>query len=291
MIVKNEKYYRVGILGTENSHAMAFTKTLNTTNDYPDFKVTALYALDRAPSEKIVAECGTDISICGSIDEMLDSVDCVMVTARHGKYHLPFARRFIEKGMPAFIDKPFTISPEDADELLRLAEEHNVPLCGGSGCKYSDDLTALKAEIAEGKFGRVNSAVIQFPADLESEYGGFYFYASHLTEMTTALFGRDIKTITAFAKCGKLSAVAGYDDMNVYMNFASNYSANVMLWCEKEIVSRTLSIDTIHEHEVKYFTDMVRTGKAPYPPEELMLPVRVMNAIERSLTSGMTENV
>jgi predicted dehydrogenase len=286
----------VGILGTENSHAMAFARSINLPDEngsqrYPDFRVTALYAAENAPSKAIAAACGDDIKIYDSAEEMIGKVDCVMVTARHGKYHMPFALPFIEAGCPAFIDKPFTISPDDTRTLVTAAKKAGVPLCGGSGCKYSRELTALKEEIDSGRYGAVTSAVLNFPADLDSEYGGFYFYASHLTEMTTSLFGSDVLTINAMQKNGFLTAVAGYDTYNVIMNFAKNGRYYAVIYAEKDIIVREIGIADIYSYEVLHFTEMVRTGVSPLTVKQLTAPVFIMNAIERSLDSGKTEKV
>lgn len=286
----SDKIYRVGILGTENSHAAAFADFFNGGKSCPDFQVTSLYALEAAPSEAIKAKY-PDIEIFDSPEAMLGQVDCVMVTARHGKYHLPFALPFIEAGLPAFIDKPFTISPDDAKALLCAAKKANAPICGGSGCKYSDDLVKLRAELDGGEYGKVKSAVINFPCDLESVYGGLYFYASHLTEMTAALLGYGIEAVTAFEKNGLLTVVAGYKGFNAVMNFAKNGKYYAVVYCEKDIIVRPISIDGIYEAEATKFADMVRTGVSPLTEEQLTAPVYIMNAIERSLKSGKTEAI
>ena len=60
--------YRVGLLGTENSHAMAFAKTLNLPDPvtgerlYPEFRVVACFAHEKAPSEAIVSVARTSSS-------------------------------------------------------------------------------------------------------------------------------------------------------------------------------------------------------------------------------------
>ena len=140
--------FRVGILGTENSHATKFASIFNTPDAagnfvYPDFKVTALYAMEKEPSEKIKNDIDPSITIVNSIEEMISLVDCIMVTARHGKYHAEMALPFIEKGMPAFIDNPFTIDIAEGRKILETARKNNVPLCGGSGCKFAPQILVL----------------------------------------------------------------------------------------------------------------------------------------------------
>lgn len=276
--------YRVGILGTENSHAMAFTQLINAErSNYPDFKVTALYALDKSPSEAIKAEF-PDITIVDSIDDMVDKVDCAMVTARHGKYHKPFIMPFIEAGKPSFIDKPFTISVGDAEEIIETAEKLKVPIMGGSGCKYSKELLEFKAEIESGKIGRVESAVMTFAADMKSEYGGFYFYGGHLAEMAAVIFGCDVRSVSAFVKNGHLTAILRYDALDLVLSFAKSYTA--VAYGEKGYVIKNITTNDIYKYEIDHFTEMVRTGNSPMTSRQLISPVVILNAIEKSLEHG-----
>lgn len=279
--------YKVGILGTENSHAMAFTQLLNT-EEYPDFEVTALYGLDKAPSEEIKAKYPEAV-IVDCVDDMVDIVDCAMITARHGKYHKPFAMPFIKAGKPVFIDKPFTISITDATDLLEAAKQYNVPVIGGSGCKYCDELIEFKSEIFNGSIGRVESAMITFAADMKSEYGGFYFYGSHLAEMAMTVFGYDVKSVSAYLKNGHLTAILRYDEIDLVLSFAKSYTA--IAYGEKGYVFKKITTNNIYKYEVNHFTDMVRTGVSSMTDDQLIKPIIILNAIEESLKFGTAINI
>lgn len=283
--------YRIGILGTENSHAAVFADIVCGQRAlYPDFKITALYALEKAPSNVIAAaHPDAGIRICDSAEEMLPLVDCVMVTARHGKYHRPFAEPFIKAGMPAFIDKPFAIDFTDAQAIIDEAAAVYAPLTGGSGVKYSDEIKAFKASIDAGEIGHVSSAMMTFAVDLKSVYGGFYFYASHLTEMMTAVFGNDVRTVRAFVKNDHLMAVARYDALDMVMNFEG--SSTAVAYGDKGYLCLPVTCDHIFDCEFAHFAEMVRTGASSMTAADLLTPVRVMNAIDRSMSSGREETV
>ena len=284
--------YRVGMLGTENSHALAFAKEICFKEEYKDFKITAFYALEKAPSEAIIEKCGIeDAVIVDDPLEMLDLVDCVIVTNRHGKYHESCALPFIERGMPAFIDKPFTIDPAEARNLLRVSKQKKVPLSGGSGCKYSPQILELKKLVEENAFGKIYSGVMNFPASTESEYGGLYFYASHLVEMTLAVYGQDMKSVSAFINNGHITAIAHYDKYDITMQFAASKKYASVIYAENDVDVRYLDMSSIFIVEFGHFVDMVRTGKEPLSHDELLMPVLVMNAIEKSIETGHTVNI
>ena len=106
--------FRIGLLGSENSHADIFSKLYNgyqedVIGEFDDIQVVATYSKYPGVDEKIKAKYGVEF-IAKSPEEMLGKVDAVIVTARDGRDHAKFVRPFIEAGSPAFIDKPFTVS-------------------------------------------------------------------------------------------------------------------------------------------------------------------------------------
>lgn len=142
------KNYKVGIIGTENSHANAFCKAFNVvkedgTTAYPDFHVNLVYGDYPEASQKTVDKFKAD-AIANNVEQMVEECDCAMITCRDGKFHAKYAKPFIEAGKPLFIDKPFTCDVNEAVELVRLAKEKGVTLCGGSSMKYNPCVLGLK---------------------------------------------------------------------------------------------------------------------------------------------------
>ena len=284
--------YRIGILGTENSHAAAFADIVNTPGskyEY-EFRVAALYAHEKAPSEAIKAKHpDSGIVICDSIEQMLPLVDCVMVTARDGKYHKDFALPFIRAGKPAFIDKPFTTSVGEAQALVAEAAALNVPISGGSGCKYSPEILKLKDEIEKGEIGDVTSAMITFAVDLDSPYSGLWFYSSHLVEEMCTLFGYNVRSVMSFRSGNHLMAVARYDSFDVVLNFENTYTA--VVYGTKGWKAIKTTCDGIYEAEFAHFAEMVKTGKSSMTAEQHIIPVRIIVAVKRSLETGREEMI
>jgi len=280
--------YRVGILGTENSHALAFSKTFNLpkadgTFEHPEFKVVALYALEKAPSENIKATCGDDIIIVDKPEDMIPLVDCVMITSRHGKYHKEFAMPFIKAGKSCFIDKPFTCSIEDAKELIEEAKKNNVQLIGGSGCKFSPEILEMKEEVANSQIGEITSGIMNFPADINSEYGGIFFYGAHLAEMMMMIYGYDPISVTAYKKNQEVMAVVRYEKYDIVINFAKNHNYYSIAYGSKATLVKVPDISNIYNIEVGHFVDMIKSGKSILSAEQLLMPVCLLNAIMKSL--------
>lgn len=282
---------RIGIIGSDNSHAVAFSKLFNTEEGRDlapaDHKVVAIYGTDDARNKE-VAELGRIDYIADKPEDMMGKVDAVMVVWRHGDLHAPHALPFIEAGIPTWVDKPFAIKVEDAKAMIDAARRNNTPLTGGSTIKHALDTQAIKAVVnAEG--GRsikpLVAGTINYYAALENEYGGLYFYGSHLAEMTMSIFGYDARSVVATENAGNVAAVVKYDGFHVVMNFlekarGGNY---VLAFGEKGTILREMDHTTTYRQGMVNFLEMLRTGSAPFPLEHLLLPVVLLQAVTRSM--------
>ena len=285
--------YKVGIIGTENSHAMAFAKIINLPDPitgkrlYPDVKVVGVYGPDEVSSKAIVDEAGADF-VATSPEEFYGKVDAMLITNRKGSLHSKYAMPFIEKGLPMFIDKPFTSNIEEAENLIKVAKEKGSKLCGGSGCRLAYDVVMLQNSVTNLKAsGNMVSGSMNFAADPESEYDGFYFYAPHLTEMALTVFGYDVRSVITLQNSGSRLSIWRYDGYDVSLHYTKGtYDSSAVIYAKNGNITRNIDISMIYKHEVAHFIHMVKTGEMPEPYENLVAPVRMIAAIEESVKTG-----
>ena len=108
--------YNIAILGCENTHANSFLEFIKDDIEFKDVRVLGVYSDDIEAAKKLADIY--DVKIMKSYDELQGKVDGVMVTARNGAKHLKFIKPYIPYGVSVFMDKPITISIEEAQELL-----------------------------------------------------------------------------------------------------------------------------------------------------------------------------
>lgn len=285
--------FRIGIIGTENSHAMAFAKEINLPDPktgelrYEDARIVGVYGPDEDSTKAIMDQVGVDF-IAKTPDEFFGKVDAMMITSRKGSVHLEYAKPFIDAGMPVFIDKPITSDNSECLELIKLAKEKKALLTGGSGCKYAYDVLTLRdnaqAMIAANTF---RSAAINFAVQTDSIYDGMFFYSSHLTEMALAIFGYDMQSVTACEKNGTIVATARYKDFDVSLHYTSESSGtSCVLFGQSKNVYREIDISAIYGHEVEKFIKMLRIGKMSMTYEELIKPVFIISAVKKAIETG-----
>jgi predicted dehydrogenase len=285
--------FRVGIIGSDNSHALAFAKLVNIKNEetgefrFPDVKITAIYGVDREHTENVAKE-GLIETVVDKPEDLMGMVDAVMVVFRHGDLHAPHALPFIKAGIPTWIDKPFTVKISDAKEIIEEADKKGTLVTGGSTCKYLDDVLYLKDVVENQKeTGKISSAIVNYPGDPDSEYAGLHFYGPHLAEIVMTIFGYDVKSVVASVCDGNVIAIAKYDRYQVVMNFAKKTKGHkAVIYGEDAIITRDLIGRDGYLKGFTEFVNMLRSGQRPFPLENLLAPTVLINAIEKALETG-----
>jgi predicted dehydrogenase len=194
---------KVGIIGLDTSHSVAFTKALNDPASGPEFggyKVVAAYpkgsndiksSADRIPGyTEDVKKLG--VEIVNSIQELLEKVDFVLLETNDGRLHLEQAIPVMKAGKRMFIDKPVAASLSDAVAIYEAAKHYNVPVFSSSSLRYT---TGIK-EIAEGSIGKVLGADTYSPATLEKTHPDLFWYGVHGVETLFTLMGTGCKTVS-----------------------------------------------------------------------------------------------
>lgn len=192
---------RVGIIGLDTSHSLAFAKGLNDPSSElsaSGYRVTAAYpygstieiSTSRIPGYiKDIQSYG--VKIVESIRALLAEVDYVLLETNDGNPRLLQATEVIEAGKPVFIDKPVAASLEDVQKIYALAEQKHVPVFSASSLRYMDTIQAA----INGKIGKILGADTYSPATLEPHHPDLFWYGIHGVESLIALMGVGCKEV------------------------------------------------------------------------------------------------
>ncbi len=194
---------KVGIIGLDTSHSVAFTKVLNDANaeaDVAGCPVVAAYphgskdiesSVERIPGyTEEIQELG--VKIVDSIDALLDEVDFVLLETNDGRRHLEQALPVFEAGKPVFIDKPISASLPDAIALFNASEKYGVPMFSSSSLRY----TGSVQDVVKGSIGNVLGADAYSPAYLESTHPDLYWYGIHGVETLCTVMGTGCQSVS-----------------------------------------------------------------------------------------------
>jgi predicted dehydrogenase len=199
------KPLRVGIIGCDTSHVVAFTRVINgpkAPEELAGIRVVAAYpggSPDVAASRDRVAGYTAElrdklhVAIVDSIDALLGRVDAVLLESVDGRPHLEQVRPVLRARKPVFIDKPLAGSLVDAVEIERLAEETGTPCFSSSSLRFSPDVVALKEN---PKVGPIQGCDTYSPCALEEHHPDLFWYGIHGVEMLYTLMGPGCEKVT-----------------------------------------------------------------------------------------------
>ena len=194
---------RIGMIGLDTSHCIAFTKEFNKTNADPalhGYQVVAAYPKGSSEIEpsysripKYTKEIKTyGVKIVDSINALLKEVDVVLLETNDGRLHLEQALPVLEAGKILFIDKPMTASLSDAIIIFEKAKQHQVPIFSSSSLRYLEN--AQKA--ARGDIGKIVGASTFSPCKLEPTHPDLFWYGIHGVEILYTVMGTGCKKVS-----------------------------------------------------------------------------------------------
>lgn len=282
---------KIAILGCENSHANSFLNFIRENEEFRDVSVVGVYSDDRQAAEKLHATF--DVPVMDGYADAVGQIDGLIITARHGDNHFKYAKPYIESGVPMFIDKPITVSEEDAIEFMTRLKERGVRITGGSSLKQDAMVRQLKQEALDKVGGNTIGGYVRAPYLSQSEYGGFYFYAQHLVEMVCEIFGRYPISVTAKQNGDQMHVLfhyEAYDCVGLFCDKNHMYYASRMAESSASSFVITMSRNWFYG-EFKEFYELLSGAEQTADYSDFISPVFIMNAIMRSLASGKEENV
>ncbi len=282
---------RIVILGCENSHANNFLDEIKSDAKYSEYEVVGIYSDEPEAVQKLSEKYG--VKIMNSPDEAVGKVDCVIVTARHGDNHYKYAKPYIKSGVPMFIDKPITISADEAVRFMRELRDNGVRVTGGSSLRQAAEIKQLKADAEAGVGGETLGGVVRAPLSSASPYGGFFFYAQHLAEMVMEIFGRYPKSVRAFESGNQKTVIFRYESYDVaglytdeaYVYYAARFAKNE---------SKGFTVGYAPDWFKNEFADidaLISGGEQQMSYDDFIAPVFVLNAIKASLDDGEEKQI
>ena len=196
---------KVGIIGLDTSHVIAFTKVLNdpkAEGDLAGVKIVAAYpggSADIPDSYNRLAgftkELKEDygIEIVDSIEALLTKVDAVLLESVDGRPHLEQVKPVFAAGKRVFIDKPLAGTLADAIEIGRLSRESGVPFFSSSSLRFSPGILGMRSN---EQVGEVLGCDAYGPCSLEEHHPDLYWYGIHGVETLFTIMGPGCQSVT-----------------------------------------------------------------------------------------------
>ena len=291
---------RVGIIGTDTSHVIEFTRIFNDASDpehVPGVRVVAAYKggspdveESRNRVEKYAAELRDKwkIDIVDDIPKLCARVDGVLLESVDGRAHLNQAKLVFAAGKPVFIDKPLAASYQDAKEIARLASQAGAPWFSSSSLRYWEETERLKNPQGSG---RVLTYSVYSPSPTEPHHPDLMWYGIHGVEMLFTLMGTGCESVSHTNTESEDVVVGKWKGgrLGVLRGFGSGlYAYGITVFTDKAVLNsepRPFSYRPLLVEIAKF----MRTRVPPVSADETLEIFAFMQAAEISKAEGGAE--
>ncbi|KAM0317302.1 hypothetical protein ACHAPQ_011058 [Fusarium lateritium] len=204
---------KVGIVGYGNS---ARTFHLPFIAAVPEYELVAILQRAEAPSDPASAPKGSHCTVdfprvkhYREADKFFadDEIQFVVVVTQHDT-HAHFVEKALRAGKHAIVDKPFAMTSEEADKVIKLSEEKGLILTCFQNRRWDADFKTLSHLIEKGALGDIKEAELHYDFESPSWLSGMgakftpgsgmaYGLGTHSLDQALVLFGRP-KSVTGF---------------------------------------------------------------------------------------------
>jgi Oxidoreductase family, NAD-binding Rossmann fold len=286
---------RLGIVGTDTSHAGAFAKVLNSQNPPPALagaRIVAAYKggsadveSSRTRVEKFAEDLHTTygVEIVPDIQTLTSKVDAVLLLSVDGRIHLSQAKQIFAAKKPVFIDKPLAAGLDDAREIARLAREAGVQWFSSSSLRFGPFAESLKAPDVKG-------AMVWGPGPTEEHHTTqLTWYGIHAAELLYTIMGTGCQDVTMRSEPDSDVVVGTWKDGRIgTVRLARPYGpyGGVVFLKDKVIQSDPKNSRVDYQPLLAQILEFFRTGKRPVPEAETLELFAFMDAAQRSKLGG-----
>jgi predicted dehydrogenase len=283
---------KIGIIGMDTSHTVAFTTLLQGTGTPPEQKIEGMRIVHamRFPSpfqdEKGQNERQAQMEALGvvmksTVAELAQGMDALFLEINDPALHLSFFRQVAGLGLPIFMDKPLAADLADGRQIVELAQAKQTKVWSSSSLRYVRKLVAARKQMtAPPTFCNVFGALGKAAAGSD-----VVWYGCHVTEMLVTAMGVGAVSVTAVEDPAGVVAVVTYPNgrraVAEYSRGSYTYGGRVQ--AGGEVLYFDNRGDVLYYNlliEIKRWLD---TGVLPVPLEESLEVQAVMEAVERSL--------
>ncbi len=217
-----QKKIKIGVAGVGSlgiNHARIY-------HELPGCELTGIYDTDTKRAAEVALQYGT--RVCASLDELAQNVDAAsIVVPTH--LHFDVASQMIRHGKHLLVEKPITSTTSEAEELVRLANEHKVVLQVGHIERFNPVMEYLERAARHPKFIEAHR-LSPFPPPREglhprgTEVNVVLDLMIHDIEVVLHLVRSPVKEVRAVG----VPVLSGSEDIaNVRLEFENGCVANI----------------------------------------------------------------
>lgn len=283
-----EKIIRLGMIGLDTTHVVAFASHFNNPKNNTGCKVVAAFpggspdfkaSADRVGKFTAELRDKHGVEMVASIEELCGKVDGVLLESVDGRPHLAQARPVIAAGKPLFVDKPVAANLADVVEIFRLAKEKNVPIWSSSAFRYGKGVAGARSD---EKLGKIVGCDVFGSSSWTEHHPDLYLYGIHPVEALFTIMGPGCEQVRRVRASGTDLVIGVWKDgrIGTFRDVRGGMpEAPVrIIGTAGSSTGQSAGFGPLLHEMVQFF----KTGKPPVPAEETIEIYAFMSAADES---------
>jgi len=246
----------------------------------PSARVTHVWAQEKQIAESIARSSRID-QVAGRLEDMVGTVDAVILARDDPEHHVAMAKPFLEAGIPLFIDKPLAASTQDLNYFAQQVAQGKF-LMSCSSMRYAGECRTVKQEIKA--LGKIELVTTVGKKDWTK-------YGVHLLEAVFALLddpspvsvrhiGKSGQDIVHLELAGGIQVV-----LHLFMEVAPTFQLSVFGQKGWRLVEIKNSYAMFRDNIIE-FVRSVEEGRTRIPFEKTAAIIRTLIGAQESLEKG-----
>ncbi len=286
--------FKLAAIGLDTSHAVGFTDLMQGGKKMVDgLRVTTCLRFpsafqtepDQDRRQSAMETFG--VKVTRSLEEAVDGVDGILLEINDPALHLPYFERVADLGLPIFLDKPMADTLVNGEKIYRLAQSRGLSVWSASSLRFTPEIRACAKQVPDPLLCNVFGALGQ-----AAKGSSVVWYGIHAFEMVATLMGRGAQAVFAREDQAGVVAVVDYAggrralvecnrDFNNYGGRAQNRAG----------LEQFVAVGSPYPGLIRALADFFLHGEIPVALKETLEIQAMLEAAEKSLSSGKTEEI
>ena len=201
-------------------------------------RVAQVFGCDKNPARlRFIEEKFPGVKLTSEYSELLrnDSIELIAIALPVG-YHYDAAKQALEAGKNIWVEKPFTASSREAEDLIELAEKMDLRIFVDHTFIYTGAVRKIKETVDKGELGdviyfdsvRVNLGLFQHDVNV------IWDLAPHDLSIMDYVLGKEVKAVCAngianYYNHENIAHLSVYFEDNCFAHFHVNWTSPVKI--------------------------------------------------------------
>ena len=215
------KKYNVAVIG----YGWVATAHIQAINSTADAQVTAIYSSRPQDNAELSKRHGGTIQAFTDLDALLKRPDIHVVSiCSYPSQHAQHVIAAAKAGKHIILEKPLTLSVEDANAIMQAVEKAGVKTCVCFECRFSSQFQVTKSVIDAGILGTIHYGEVDYYHGIGPWYGQFRWNTGkknggssllsagcHAMDALLLCMGTEVESVTSYQTRSQNKVFAQYE--------------------------------------------------------------------------------